>query len=356
VEVSPEAHAETDYFLNVMQVMDDGEATILPSERLDADRMTGAQIANRAVWFSKSGKRLNETLTLSVNGAQAEMSVVVADLHAGKWKITMPGQSDRTGVVSEEGGVLAFEAPAGTYTLMPVVDEMPPTTEAAIEGTIFGGWYTSDVTVTLTASDIGLGVARTETSVDGGASWQPYAAPIALNAEGPHAVLYRSVDAAGNVEQVRSVDVAIDRTAPEVIVSGEGVYSVDQTIRIACSASDTVSGVTYSDCAVPLVDSPGYLLTPGTHTVTASATDAAGYVRTVEAQYTVEVTTESLIALTVQWLEASGAGNLSNSFVTKLEKGQWDAYAHQVSAQRGKKLTEAHADQLLSLVQYRMNP
>ncbi|SFB14480.1 Chitinase A, N-terminal domain [Cohnella sp. OV330] len=123
VEVSPAASAETDYFLNVMQVMDDGETTVLPSQRLDADLMTGVQIADRAVWFSKSGHRLNESVTLSVYGSQADMSVTIADMHAGKWKISMPGQTDRTGVVSEEGGVLAFSAPAGTYTLTPVGNE-----------------------------------------------------------------------------------------------------------------------------------------------------------------------------------------------------------------------------------------
>ncbi|CAM4504979.1 putative repeat protein (TIGR02543 family) [Paenibacillus endophyticus] len=123
VEVSPEAHAETDYFLNVMQVMNDGETTVLPSQRLDANLMTGVQIADRAVWFSKSGQRLNESVTLSVYGSQADITVTVADMHAGNWEISMPGQADRTGVVSEEGGVLSFAAPAGTYTLTPVGDK-----------------------------------------------------------------------------------------------------------------------------------------------------------------------------------------------------------------------------------------
>ncbi|WP_271753937.1 heparin/heparin-sulfate lyase HepB [Cohnella sp. JJ-181] len=132
VEVSPEAPAETDYFLNVMQVMDDGETTVLPSQRLDADLMTGVQIADRAVWFSKSGHRLNESVTLSVYGSQADMSVTVADLHAGKWKISMAGQPDRTGVVTEEGGILAFSAPAGTYTLTPVGDEPTPAAPALL--------------------------------------------------------------------------------------------------------------------------------------------------------------------------------------------------------------------------------
>ncbi|MFD2331862.1 heparin/heparin-sulfate lyase HepB [Cohnella sp. GCM10020058] len=123
VEVSPKASAETDYFLNVMQVMDDGETTVLPSQRLDSEQMSGVQIADRAVWFSKSGQRLSESVTLSVYGSQANMSVTVADMHAGRWKISMVGQTDRTGVVSEEGGVLAFEAPSGTYTLTPLGEE-----------------------------------------------------------------------------------------------------------------------------------------------------------------------------------------------------------------------------------------
>src|SRR5206468_2890634 len=76
-----------------------------------------------------------ESVTLSVYGSQADMSVTVADMRAGQWRISMPGQPDRTGVVSEEGGVLAFSAPAGTYTLTPVGDEQPDPGASGAPGT-----------------------------------------------------------------------------------------------------------------------------------------------------------------------------------------------------------------------------
>ncbi|TYP76575.1 heparin/heparin-sulfate lyase HepB [Paenibacillus methanolicus] len=120
VQVSPHTEAETDYFLNVMQVMDNGETATLPSQLLDTNLMTGAQIADRAVWFSKSGDRLTGSITLSTNGILADMLLTVADLESGTWRISMSGQPDQYGEVTVEGGVLAFRAPAGSYTLAKV--------------------------------------------------------------------------------------------------------------------------------------------------------------------------------------------------------------------------------------------
>lgn len=73
-------------------------------------------------------------------------------------------------------------------------DTTPPvTTDNAPQGT-----QNSAVTVTLSASDAGTGVAATYFKVDGGAQQSGNA--VTLNTEGVHSVVYWSVDRAGNAE------------------------------------------------------------------------------------------------------------------------------------------------------------
>ena len=64
--------------------------------------------------------------------------------------------------------------------------------------------------LTFTATDVGMGVASTAYSLDGGATWTPgnalvVAAPRDHSADGVHRILYRSTDSAGNVEHHRLV-------------------------------------------------------------------------------------------------------------------------------------------------------
>jgi hypothetical protein len=61
------------------------------------------------------------------------------------------------------------------------------------------GFYTGPVTVTLSASDTGTGVLKTEYSLDG-IAWQTYSAPFVVTAEEIAILFARSVDIAGNQE------------------------------------------------------------------------------------------------------------------------------------------------------------
>jgi hypothetical protein len=94
------------------------------------------------------------------------------------------------------------------------IDLAAPTTSATATGQGQSGWYTSDVKVTLAASDDLSGVAKTEYRIDAG-PWTQYAAAFTITADGAHTILYRSTDRADNVENVRSLQVGIDRTPPE---------------------------------------------------------------------------------------------------------------------------------------------
>lgn len=230
-------------------------------------------------------------------------------------------------------------------------DREAPVTTATLEGERRGDWYISDVTLKLAAADEQSGVERTEYSLNGGSQWQLYRDPLLINKEGAHTVSFRSTDKAGNAETLQSVVVSIDKTPPVVQWTGAGEYTVDQRVLVVCTATDTVSGVVYSSCGGPLVDQPGYMLPLGTGTVTATAQDQAGHTTVTSATYTVQVTYGSLANVTRQLVTGPGGHGVVNSLVKKLEHKQTDAYIHEVSALRGKKIPAELGDLLIRLAQ-----
>ncbi|GAB4506088.1 MAG: hypothetical protein Kow00123_02260 [Anaerolineales bacterium] len=99
-------------------------------------------------------------------------------------------------------------------------DPLPPTTNAYLGGVLGNnGWFTSPVTVTLVSQDqAGLsGVAGVAHRVDGSA-WVTETgvatAATVVSVPGKHVVEYRGLDAAGNVETVRSLTVRVDNRPP----------------------------------------------------------------------------------------------------------------------------------------------
>jgi len=102
-------------------------------------------------------------------------------------------------------------------------DITPPVTTCTLnppEHNGENGWYVSDVEVTLNATDDISGVNVTQFRVDGG-SIQTYTEPFNVIADGVHTVEYRSVDYAGNIEDWKSVEFAIDQTKPYIDLTWE---------------------------------------------------------------------------------------------------------------------------------------
>ncbi len=97
-------------------------------------------------------------------------------------------------------------------------DTTPPFTDISLAGTSGNNnWFVSDVQVTLSAQDNqeGVGVFKTEYSLDNGSTWSTYTNPFSISKEGINSILYRSQDFVGNVEQPTSQQIKIDKTPPE---------------------------------------------------------------------------------------------------------------------------------------------
>jgi hypothetical protein len=104
-------------------------------------------------------------------------------------------------------------------------DTEPPVTTITLDGDLQGDVYRSDVTVTLTATDIGSGVAYTMYKVDGG-SWTTYSVPFVVSGNGQHTVAYYSADIAGNIETEKSATFTIQYPIEITIKGGLGVSAV----------------------------------------------------------------------------------------------------------------------------------
>ncbi|MGD2066926.1 MAG: NosD domain-containing protein, partial [Candidatus Bathyarchaeota archaeon] len=95
------------------------------------------------------------------------------------------------------------------------LDKMAPTSlidlTAATEN---NGWFTSDVTMSLSSTDSVSGVDKTEYRLDNN-SWETYVSQLTISDEGIFSVYYRSIDKAGNVETANIGTVKLDKTEPQ---------------------------------------------------------------------------------------------------------------------------------------------
>ncbi|MFD0715843.1 glycoside hydrolase domain-containing protein [Paenibacillus sp. GCM10027626] len=152
--------------------------------------------------------------------------------------------------IAVKDGMADSESISKDYTIAIEQDKDAPKTQAAIEpGEPDGdnGWYTTDVSVTLNASDALSGVARTEYRLNGG-EWEAYEGAIAVTAEGKNMLEYRSADRAGNIEETRSIVLPIDKTAPTILVKPDQSELWPPNgrmapIKMTVDAADGLSGI-----------------------------------------------------------------------------------------------------------------
>ena len=117
VELSPKVSASEDYFLNVMQVMDNDNDQKLNVKRIDGDKVVGVQISDRVVIFSKSSEVMERVFTFSIND-DGNYKILVTDLFPGTWQVLKDNKVVIPSIlVKSDDGILYFEGTKGEYTL-----------------------------------------------------------------------------------------------------------------------------------------------------------------------------------------------------------------------------------------------
>jgi hypothetical protein len=225
-----------------------------------------------------------EPLALSFPGRTPTMAIPATSSAVDAADQSQALSIDQRGVLRPVGG-----ADIGAYE---AVDPAPVTTIAFATETPDGtnGWYRTAVELSITAADDGS-VAQTRCALD------PATVPTsfddlpdeacALTSVGPdgHHTLYAaSIDANGNASPVQSVTFKIDGTAPTLspALSSTPVQVGQTGVTASPNATDPTSGVASASCGT--VDTS----TPGSKTVSCTATDNAGNTSTVDFAYVVE--------------------------------------------------------------------
>lgn len=169
-----------------------------------------------------------------------------------------------------------------THNVSIVIDRISATFDALLPAPNAYGWYNANVTITFTCHP----------SIPAGCP-----APWTFTHEGADQYTRQALISANGSYLVRTIGpVFIDKTAPVVTFTGNaGTYTVDQDVKITCSATDALSGVHGGTC--PNVNAPAYELPVGSHTLVANMQDRAGNTTFAMSPFEVKVTFESAAAL-----------------------------------------------------------
>jgi hypothetical protein len=224
-------------------------------------------------WYST-----RPTLTSSASDSVSGVASALVALNGGSWLTSV---SPTDGTASLAGRAIDNAGNVATSAAQQVkVDTVAPAVSLSKNGVLTNGWYTTDVSITATASDATSGLSVTEYRVNGGA-WTA-GSVVTLSSDGSHVVDFRAIDKAGLVTQ-SSQTVKIDKHSPALgftptgTLGSNGWYTTN--ISLALNASDPASGVASFEYRL---DGGGWIsgasltLPDGSHTVETRATDNAG--------------------------------------------------------------------------------
>jgi len=134
------------------------------------------------------------------------------------------------------------------------LDTTPPSTSPSFSGTSgSGGWYISDVQVTLVCSDSSSGCDTTYYCIDTTNTCSPsisYSSPFTVSNEGTNYIRYYSTDNAGNTEPTKSTEIKIDKTNPTLdsySVTGCDYKDTNNNICWVRSGTTTTHEIVHSD-------------------------------------------------------------------------------------------------------------
>jgi ABC-type transport system substrate-binding protein len=200
-----------------------------------------------------------------------------------------------------------WTGPQLMFELEPI-GESPPNTTSEVDGVVGqNGWYRSNVTVTLEATDGSGSFNRTLYSLDD-SDWLTYEDPIEVTGDGEHVLMYYSVDDDGLTEPNNTLDLNIDTVDPSLTIDvSEGTTFDTDEVNISWESSDEGSGIAITeylldgeeyvpcaDCYVVLTD-----LEEGEHNLTVRVHDEAGNNVSDTVQFVVDIPDEGMSTLAI---------------------------------------------------------
>ncbi|MBS7654734.1 PKD domain-containing protein [Candidatus Bathyarchaeota archaeon] len=163
-----------------------------------------------------------------------------------------------------------------------ILDTTPPQSSISFEGIIGkDSWFISSVTVILTAYDTLSGVDSIFYSLDE-VTWREYIEPFTIDDDGEVTVYFKAVDKAGNIENVKTKVVKIDKTPPVAYAGQDVRIVVDEAHTFDASQStDNIGIASYEWDFGDGIAGTGKTITHrysklGTYTVTLTVKDIAG--------------------------------------------------------------------------------
>jgi large repetitive protein len=152
-------------------------------------------------------------------------------------------------------------------------------------------WSKTDVEVVLKAEDNLSSVAKTYYSING--SEYNEGISFTVSKEGINEVKYYSVDVAGNKENVKTIQVKVDKTAPVINADINEEYRLGSEFGITYSTVEKHSGVAVEEVTLNGVPyQNGDIVTldqPGVYALTITVTDQASWATTFEKTFVVYI-------------------------------------------------------------------
>lgn len=173
-----------------------------------------------------------------------------ATIYPGVWSLTWSGSELTEGTKSMSVSVSDGYGGTGTawYSGSLIVDKTAPTAPSIELDR--SGWYNGNKMITIThGSDSHSGVQKSQIQIGNG-GWMDYAAPFTVNERTK--VNARTIDKAGNISAISSLNTQIDKTtpsAPTITPDHGGWYNGNKVITIA-DGQVGVSGIQKSQVQI----------------------------------------------------------------------------------------------------------
>ena len=188
--------------------------TVSPNVGLDVVGSNGT-----SNWYVSS-----TTITATGSDSTSGLSSVLLSVNGGAWTASTT-LNDGVYLVEVRAEDNAGNVSTSSTTIS--VDAVTPSISLNVNGTMGGnGWYSSNMQVTASASDLTSGIASLEVSTDGGV-YQAYTSPVSLT-DGYHTIRFKATDNAGNQTETPIQEFYVDAMAPEIDIPSS--WEVNKTI------------------------------------------------------------------------------------------------------------------------------